>query len=636
MQWPTMSDYQDAMQNPALAFKDPGLRTGVPVTDGLGLPRPITGGFASVYQVVSGGTKWAVRCFLRHHQDSEQRYAVIGRVLSNARLPYTVQFQYLREGIRISDKWYPVLKMEWAEGEPLHAYVARNRSSPEALRDLAEAFSEMCRELRAKSIAHGDLQHGNILVAHGTLKLVDYDGMYVPGLEGFPSHEMGHPNYQHPKRGKDHFGPHLDSFSEWVIYVSLAALSVSPELWDRLQVGDEQLLFARKDFVDPHGSRVLKLLRESGDPLLRKMGDEFMKVIMIDDLSSLPPPDEVLGLAHVRSRGLWLPQPSAVLGKLVRKVKPPWVGGQEPSQEGAGPGALVAATSAGSVPSWLSDYLEPETVQFSPPFTLDRAVMGGCIGVLFALFRFQIAGYLSIKAALWCGAGSLVGSGAVLLWRFLGRPELKQKKALLAQLKGVRSEARRVENTMGKLQKEKEALLERERRSTDNIMHRLSLLAAEEQEEMARVQAWLGDRMKSISEAREALNKAEAEELARAANTVALPFLRKKASAIMEHYRRRREPLLRKEEKLRLQAEKKRDRIRLKYSEISQMLHARLAEVRMSFGKDAGELDKKIASENTRLLSLRETEVRLSRELKIYSEVSFGAYLRRVALIWRR
>ena len=81
MQWPTMSDYQDAMQNPGLSFADPELRSGIPVTEVWDC-EPITGGFASVYQVVSGGSKWAVRCFLRHHQDSEQRYAAIGRTLS--------------------------------------------------------------------------------------------------------------------------------------------------------------------------------------------------------------------------------------------------------------------------------------------------------------------------------------------------------------------------------------------------------------------------------------------------------------------------------------------------------------------------------------------------------------------------
>ena len=43
----------------------------------------------------------------------------------------------------------------------------------------------MTADLERHGIAHGDLQHGNLLVAaDGTFRLVDYDGMYVPALRG--------------------------------------------------------------------------------------------------------------------------------------------------------------------------------------------------------------------------------------------------------------------------------------------------------------------------------------------------------------------------------------------------------------------------------------------------------------------
>lgn len=42
----------------------------------------------------------------------------------------------------------------------------------------------MCKKLHEKSIAHGDLQHGNILVdSNGNIYLIDYDSMFVPSLE---------------------------------------------------------------------------------------------------------------------------------------------------------------------------------------------------------------------------------------------------------------------------------------------------------------------------------------------------------------------------------------------------------------------------------------------------------------------
>ena len=175
--------------------------------------------------------------------------------------------------------------------------------------------------------------------------------------------------------------------------------------------------------------------------------------------------------------------------------------------------------------------------------------------------------------------------------------------------------------------------MERERKSVENILHRLSLLASEEREETERLESWLQGQLKNVVQLREALNREEAEELAKAANSIQLPFLGKRASSIMKRYRQKREPLLRKEEKIRLEAEKRKDAIRRKYSSQEQIFHTKLAEVKMNYGKDAGDLDKKIRDENARLMSYRETESNLSRELRLYAEVSFRTYLRRIAFI---
>src|SRR5207248_10425515 len=61
------------------------------------------------------------------------------------------------------------------------------------------------RHLEAAKVAHGDLQHGNILVRGGSIQLVDYDGMWVPALSGRDATEIGHRAYQHPERsGQDY------------------------------------------------------------------------------------------------------------------------------------------------------------------------------------------------------------------------------------------------------------------------------------------------------------------------------------------------------------------------------------------------------------------------------------------------
>ena len=42
----------------------------------------------------------------------------------------------------------------------------------------------MSKDLHSVGFSHGDLQHGNIMVnSEGKLFLVDYDSMFVPGLE---------------------------------------------------------------------------------------------------------------------------------------------------------------------------------------------------------------------------------------------------------------------------------------------------------------------------------------------------------------------------------------------------------------------------------------------------------------------
>src|SRR2546430_4647189 len=54
-------------------------------------------------------------------------------------------------------------------------------------------------------VAHGDLQHGNILVRGGSIQLVDYDGMWVPALKGRHATEIGHRAYQHPERSEQDY-----------------------------------------------------------------------------------------------------------------------------------------------------------------------------------------------------------------------------------------------------------------------------------------------------------------------------------------------------------------------------------------------------------------------------------------------
>jgi hypothetical protein len=281
MSWPTLQDYNEAIQNPRLAFSDPDLRTGQPELNQLGLPRPISGNFACVYKMEIGRQRWAARCFSSEVSDQQRRYEAISTYLKQVSLPYTVQFTFLPGGIKVLGRNYPLLKMEWVQGESLNAFVGKSIGYPDTLLSLAKVWSRMMADLKAASMAHGDLQHGNVLVVGDQLRLIDYDGMYVPGLAGNQSNECGHRNYQLPARTGWDYGPYLDNFSAWVIYVSLVSLAVHPELWSKYRGGDECLIFRKEDYLQPEDSEILRELNSSPNTELRFLIELFTSLFSL-------------------------------------------------------------------------------------------------------------------------------------------------------------------------------------------------------------------------------------------------------------------------------------------------------------------------------------------------------------------
>jgi hypothetical protein len=257
MRLPDLVAYQAAVQHPATAFSDPHLRAASVATGQLGLPRAVSGNFAVTYQLRAGSQQWAVRCFHREASDRASRYAAISQTLAPLRSGPLVPIEYLDPGVRVGAAWYPITKMAWIDGFPLNRAVEAGLSKPAALRDYERRFIDIVAELRQRGIAHGDLQHGNILVdATGKLRLVDYDGMFVPALRGRAANESGDPNYQHPRRGSQ-FDAELDRFAALVIVVALRALAAAPRLWQVHNTGDN-LLFRRTDLADPAQSAVFR------------------------------------------------------------------------------------------------------------------------------------------------------------------------------------------------------------------------------------------------------------------------------------------------------------------------------------------------------------------------------------------
>jgi formylglycine-generating enzyme required for sulfatase activity len=288
MAWPLSQDYNEAIQNPLQSFSDPELRAGQPVVNALGLPMPRSGNFADVYEFdcPSTGNKWAIKCFTREVPGLRERYAEISKYLAQKRLPFMVEFQYLEQGMRICGQWYPILKMRWVEGFLLNQFVAGAVDKPATLDALLQVWLRMAHRLREVGIAHGDLQHGNVLLVPGSnsnslaVKLIDYDGMFVPALARKKSGEVGHPSYQHPQRLREGvYSAEVDRFPLLVICCAIRGLMVGGRsLWERHDNGDN-LLFREEDLRAPRDSALVKELVKLTDPELRMLVDRLSRSV---------------------------------------------------------------------------------------------------------------------------------------------------------------------------------------------------------------------------------------------------------------------------------------------------------------------------------------------------------------------
>jgi hypothetical protein len=269
--WPDLTDYHEALQQPRRSFADPALQGAAIEQDRFGMPKPATGANAVVYKATCKKDVWAVRCFLRPVSDHAERYAAISAHLAKSKLDHATRFHWLKDGIRVKGGAFPIVKMEWVQGRLLDRHVEGCLGRPKDLADLRARWRVLVSDLERAKMAHGDLQHGNVLVDGKKLLVIDYDGMWVPALAGRKATETGHRAYQHPRRSEAHYAAWLDRFSALVVYVSLAALEKEPKLWDEYYTGDN-LLFVREDFLEPGRSPIWGHLASLGPDVKRLAG----------------------------------------------------------------------------------------------------------------------------------------------------------------------------------------------------------------------------------------------------------------------------------------------------------------------------------------------------------------------------
>jgi len=291
MSYPHITDYHEAVQHPAQAFIDPDLKQGAVAENNLGLPLVMSGGFALTYAVTTPRRKCAVRCFHREIPAIQQKYDATSKKLRSLAIGCFVDFDFQQSGISVRQQVFPIVRMDWVEGDTLGIWLDKNFNNPRGLEKARADFAAIARFLEREGIAHGDIQNGNVMVANGDIKLIDYDGMFVPGMRPGNGSETGHKHFQHPGRRVSNFGPGMDRFSFIALDLSLKALVEDKSLYPKFREGGETIIFKANDFADPQNSEIFRRLLAM--PKLKEQARSFA-AICDAPLAAVPTLDEFL------------------------------------------------------------------------------------------------------------------------------------------------------------------------------------------------------------------------------------------------------------------------------------------------------------------------------------------------------
>ena len=266
MQYPLISEYVKAIQDASDNLDKLAHLT--PVLDDHGEPYRSSGAFAVVFKMLdkSTGKYYALKCFTEEQKGRADAYRQIADELGMVDSPYITSVKYMEKELFVDSQCeeneFPVLLMDWVDGETMEVYIAANYHNQSAMSMLCYRFGKMAAWLRTQSFAHGNINPDNIIVRpDGSLTLVDYDGMFVPSMKGYKSPTIGIKNFCHPLRTLDDFDETIDDFSLASIALSLKAISMNPKLLDTYGASD-RLLFSENDCRNPSNSKVISALQE--------------------------------------------------------------------------------------------------------------------------------------------------------------------------------------------------------------------------------------------------------------------------------------------------------------------------------------------------------------------------------------
>ena len=265
MQYPLISEYLAAIRDAHDNLDK--LSHLVPVLDNYGEPYRSSGAFAVVFKMKDEqtGKCYALKCFTEEQEGRAEAYRQIAEELEFVDSPYITSVKYMEKELFVDsnceDNEFPVLLMDWIEGETMETYIADHYMDNYAMSMLCYRFCKMAAWLRSQPFAHGDIKPDNIMVrSDGTLTLVDYDGMFVPAMKGQKSPTIGTKDFSHPLRTINDFDETIDDFALASIALSLKAISLNPSLLDEYGASD-RLLFSAADYLDLSKSKTMTALQ---------------------------------------------------------------------------------------------------------------------------------------------------------------------------------------------------------------------------------------------------------------------------------------------------------------------------------------------------------------------------------------
>jgi len=293
--YPSRTDIVTAMRNPLVSFKSNELIGGSVIQKGSRITQ-YSGGYTTVFPFhKQTGNKVAVRLWIADIGDAKKRSLEISNYLENLNNAYFAGFKYIDDAVLVNGNLHSIVLMDWVDGQTLKEYINFNIKNASKILGLAEKFKEMTAYFHKENIAHGDLQHGNILVKNdGSIVAIDYDSMFIEPLNGMSDTIKGLPGYQHPARNSNQFvNSRLDYFSELVIYLSLLIYAETPKLWEEYYE-TEDLLFSKDDFANPNNSKLINSHLKSSNQTISELTKKMIEELKATDINQLRPLEELL------------------------------------------------------------------------------------------------------------------------------------------------------------------------------------------------------------------------------------------------------------------------------------------------------------------------------------------------------